>query len=740
MNTYYIIYIKSIIRLAGSMVLKSSRTASLLNNRLSSLGFEVDWDNPYSWKYYLNLAGLYHAVDKEIVVTSLDDLTQIPFTVESLNVHLATKEAYSYGSEFYNALVSKYPRQQTLIKGILNPIPLETSISAADHRILFHDKSLVESNEQYLIPAIQRFTDLYFSNWYNKDYDLFEDRNYPGVLGNYYTKLVMEIIALRKRACKTDNAHSFHVRQYLSSFSEVGKEFEYMTEKQRLWLYRNIRYLNRNIGRKEVFDELVQRFMTDRGFSLVGYDFDHDYAALTEDLIPDVELRRVQINNIPPAMGGKTSTVGTILDKELVLAEGNAAIRDDTETLAVVGSRTSLSARLPTKVLESSVLDKTDSEPYTLTDVLLNHWIYLSNADKYSAVITFVNPGDGKEESLSVKDAFTFFLYAYNRWLGIELEYLPTVSANRVQRIPTPSYDELRQLGSVKKVPDKYITHILGKLPDLNHYVSVAAFKDKCREVQRCMTYLREMRHLNGDYIAEGMLHTIIDRCYMDVRVDLGKGKSYKEWLFEKSIDIDSMGRTEFGIIAKDILKLSTGADTADPKGFKAIHAAMIRIMKALSSYSVQYIAEVNDSPLKVLDSKFPKQTIPTLTLKQDVSVESPHHCQRSLSSETLKNKYSVNLHLGKARVTDEVTTLCLTAGVGVVYKGMAVESAPILLPTPSIRPVEAIVADISDLSDTEVYGYDPIPTEHLAAFVGDIDVVGYNELSESRRKAFLGL
>lgn len=740
MNAHYIIYIKSIIRLAGSLVLKSAKTAALLNERLSVFGVPVDPNDPYTWKYYLNLSGRYHSVDEMMSVTSLDDLSEIEFTVENLAIHTATREAYLYGSEYYNALLARYPRQQALIKGILNPLDIDHAIDAPDHTILFHDASLVESNEQYLIPALQKFTDLYFNNWYNRDYDLFEPRNYPAVLGNYYTKLVIEIIALRKRACKTDNAHSFHVRQYLSSFSPVGREFDYMTEKQRLWLYRNIRYLNRNIGRKELFKELVQRFMTDRGFSLVGYEFDHDYSALTETLVPEVELRRIQINAIPPAMGGKTSTVGEILDKEAVLAPGNEIIRDDTEISATERSRRMLSARAVTKVLESSVLDKTDSEPYTLADTLLNHWAYLSHSGRYNAVVSFINPGNGSEETLRVKDAFILFLYAYNRGIGIDLEYVPVISVNRVQRLPLPTWTELRTMGDRKKVPDVYIEHILDKLPVIGSYVSVSTFRSKCRDIQRTMAYFREMRHLNGDYIAEGMLHGMIDRCYMDARVDLAGGMRYSDWLFEKGIDTEAMGQTEFGIVAQELFKAATGADVSEADGFKAIHAAMIRIMQALSSYSVHYLAEINDSPMKVLDSKFPKLTVPEFDTVQGVEIELPQHRQEVNVEEFCATLPSVSVQVGRMAVSDELIAYHLPAQVGIVYRGMGIGETSVRLPAPQISIPTQEPMDLSTLSDGSTYGYDPIIAAPVTDYITTHEVDGYAPISDARRRLFLGL
>jgi len=743
MNAYYRLYIKSVIRLAATILIKDAYTATAINALLKIKGYAVDDNDPYSWKYYLNLAGIYHESDTPMTVTSLDTLEEIPFTKETLAIHRGTKKEYYYGSRYYQQLVAQYPDQRALINGILNPVDVETAIAAGDHTILFYDTSLVEAAEQQLIPGLQAYIDHMFVRWYNPDYTLFEQYYYPGFLTVLYSSLVMQIILLRKRACKTDQAHSYHIRQYLTSNSEVGEEFDYMTQKQRLWLYRNIRYLNRNLGRQDIFEGVTQKVLTDRGFSLVGYDLTQNYENMPDDLTPTIEMVRTPINGIAPAMGGRVKTLDEAFDMELPLARDNPEFRDENLDHTRQAMTHSLWSQVPTKMLESNTLDRTDAEPFTLSDVLLNHWLYLSHFDRYTTVVTFTNPANGDVYRLSAKNAFIFYLYAYNKSIDIELPTVPILSANRVRRIPLPTWTELRNLAEPKRVPDYYIDYILDTQVDIGSYVSVDAFREMCVAVQEVMLRHRAMRHYNPDYRAEGQLHTVIDHCYQDIRIDLAGEMPYDAWLESMEIDTSSMGRLEYDQIAATILATVTGADLTLANSARAIHAAMLRIMKTLSSYTVQYIQTINDSPLKIIDGKFPKLTIPDIEGYQLTQVENPGPTILDVEAHhTVATEVQMPTHVMGVKAKAETIRQWIPVKADVTLLHSTKKTLPIESPMPRVRLLRKPVVDLSTIQQApdDYYGYEPVIHDDFDGWITGTELAGYETLTDARRRLLLGV
>ena len=740
MNAYYKLYVNSVFRLATSLVVKSEMTASRLNDRLISLKKKVDLNAPATWKYYLNLAGKYHETDAPMTVVSLDTRETIDFTIENLKIHRATRREYTLGSDYYKALLIRYPDNLILIGGIINPIDTATAIESKDHNILSYDKALVEPTEQYLIPGLQRFIDLLFVRWYNSDYDMFEPYYYTLMFAGLGALIAPEILNLRKAAAKTDQAHSYHIRQYLLSFSPVGKEFDYLTQKQKLYLQRNIKYLNRNIGREEIREELTQKMLTDRGFSLAKYDVEHNYALMPDKAIdPEIRLNRTTLNGIEPASGSDTKTVPEMLDMELPMARDNPLHWDEALADANWTMQNSLFNKLPTKVLESSVVDLTDSQPYTLTDVLLNHWIYLSHFNYFKSVIVFTNPANGDKYNLSVKDAFIFYLYAYNAANSIVLKKIPVISANRVRRIPAATWKELRDRADPKKVPDYYIDKIIDDQVFLEPYISTEAFREACVAVHKVMLAHRDMRLYNQDYVAEGQLHKIIDRCYMDIRIPLGGGAYYQDWLDEKGIDISAMGRVEFSLIATEIFKVSTGGDLGIQTTTRQIHAAMIRIMRELSPYSVQYIPQINDNPIKVVDGKFPTLTIPRIDEAVHIDIEGKFPEIIDIKSrEVTHHQVPACSPQFTSHITLEQGKYSVPVDAKIKIKAITTKYQPTEITLPKLEMRDPEVVDISTLTWVGIGGYLPIPAKPIDDLVNGKQLTGYEQLTESRRQALL--
>ena len=242
---YYQVYIQNTFDLASSIIIKSNDAVNALNNYVNNYAAvngtaSVDLANPASWKYYMNLAGLYHYTDTVMEVVSLDTLNTIPFTVQNLALNTATAAGYAYGTYNYKQLVSQYPDQEMLILGILYPVNMAKAIAAAEGTILGYPSSLVETNEYNLISNLQTWINGFKARWVNQQYGI-SDNLYPATaLGLMYLNLVPAILNLRLRACKTNQAHSFHVRMYLASHGFLDQFIDVMTTEQTLFFYRNI--------------------------------------------------------------------------------------------------------------------------------------------------------------------------------------------------------------------------------------------------------------------------------------------------------------------------------------------------------------------------------------------------------------------------------------------------------------------------------------------------------------------
>lgn len=596
-------------RLVRTLVIKHEASIDLMNREVqykSALtGLDVDYDRPETWKYYLNISGQYHYLDEPMVIVSLDTLETINFDKTTLTQHRSTLREYQYGSQYYNALVAKYPNQELLIRGILNPIPIQRAIGAEDYSILYYRPAEVESNEHNLIPNLQKWVFSFRDRWWIRDFAKTDDLYPVTMYGILFTYLPSVVMQLRFENCRTYYAHSFHIWNYLDSHGHLSNYKEFLTTKQVLWLYRNIKWVYTNAGKKGTFESLVDIVLTHRGIPVGEYSLRHNLAYMPDELRPTPDLLRTPLNLKDLTTNDIfIRTVDNIAEKQLPLARDNALVFDiDLREAKAKLARTAVSES-PTKVYESDMVDRTEQLPFLLSDVLTNHWIYLSTTNRYNAVINVGNPYTGEIMTMSAKDALITWLYVMNKAEGHVLNTVPDIVASNVRRVPLPTFQQLRGMAESKYVSDDMITAVLDDQAIVGTAISTEGFYEMCYEIHQTMLRHRTMYTSQDHKETRGQLEAVIGHCYCDVRVNLltDANVTYEQYFRDRGWIISELGRSDLELLALDLYNTALGLDVKNTKSLREIQAAMLRLMQQLGTYSTQYIATINSVPAMVLD------------------------------------------------------------------------------------------------------------------------------------------
>jgi hypothetical protein len=615
-TTQYDVYIAGVIRLAKTMLIKSEAVCDAINNNLAVLfaasngdaRYAVNGNNPSTWKYYLNLAGQYHSSDTVMTVISQDTLQTINFTPANLLLNTATAAAYVSGSKYYNDLVARYPTQELLIRGVLNPTPTAVSTAAPDGTVVWYDPTLVESNEMDLINDINRWVRNYLNRWNIKAYADVDDLYTAGLLGVMYTTLPSIILGLRLKYCHTYQTHSFHITQFLASNGKLDQFVASLTKPQMLWLYRNIQYIQRNPGANATFQSLIANILTARALPLSNWTMRHDLTNTQTTLFPVVEFQRGQLNLALADGGVQTRDVQQMLAAESPLAKDND-VSPDTVANMTDTMTYSLSDNLATKVLESSVLDLTDAAPYTLSDCLLNHWVYFAAINKYAAVVQVPNPKTGDTYTLSMSDAFVVYMYAFMVSKGLTMDTIPFVWANKVRKLVTPQPAEIMKLIDMSVVDASdlnamyYDQNQNSVLPAIARtYISISAFNKAIRDIHTAELYQHALFSTQGHLWKRAYMETATLYLYTDYKCDLGAGQDYPTWFTTRGLDVPTLTTAQLAQLATSILVNATGADLVLVESLGDLLAASLKLMTQLSSYAVQYIGSINASPIKVIE------------------------------------------------------------------------------------------------------------------------------------------
>lgn len=596
----YNYYIKQVIELSRSIVIKSSIAATEFNKWVE-LNNHVVTEDPTTWKYYMNLAGIKHVMDDTVLVSSFDTKETIEFTVENLNLHPATKLNYQPHTDNYKNLIKKYPNSELLIKGVLNPVDINLAIESPDYTILTYNSTLVETQETNLISSLQTRVYNYGIRWSNSAYHLVDDLYLAGHLGILYLNIPNWILSVRLENLKSRFAHSYHIKEYLRSNGYLDRYYEYMTIKQALFLYRNIQYIEQNGGKQYIFEWLYKNLLTDRGLGLAEYNLNIDLEEITDNGVGSVEFNRNPLNAFHLSTKSETFSLEELLIKERPVARSNIRVELDTVKENEVQLNNPKSNRYKTKVLESSTLDFSDSGVTIFTQELLKYWLVWSTTGRYESTFRFINPKTNKQITLDAKDSFILFLYVYNLSNGITLTKLPKLRVNLVRTDNLMDFSPLESMSTNEfykgRVKEFLTTNRLLNTPIPFNYT----FAYRVLDVNNEFKALRELYSLNEDYRGRSQLQSCADRLYHTTDIEL-LTTSYQEWLDSRGIDIDGIDPVEYTSFYKSIVRNVTGIDYVSTITVRGIQKAMVEIMEQLSSYNVQYLREVNENPILVWD------------------------------------------------------------------------------------------------------------------------------------------
>lgn len=623
-NNYYSIYLESVFQLANTLKIKFEYNIKSINDILTyTHPNSFDINNPRTWKYYLNVSGHYHSTDTPMIVTSLDTLEDIVFNKNNLIDHRATARAYQYGTRYYHELVSKYPTQETLIQGILYPVNIDKAISAKEGEILGYPGHLIEINEYSLIRKLQEWIDGFISRWVNPHFALSHDLYYFTIYSVFYSLIPQTILRIRHEACLSNEAHSFHVKQFLASHGKLDKFYDQMTLKQSLWLYRNINYVKKNLGASKTFETITEHIMTERKIPLSGYTAFHNVENMPDEIYPETLFRKETLNAIEAVESTNPLTLSKMLIKEDKLARLNYDVRVNDSLDIEESFENSISNKMLTKALESTLFDYTGSSPYSLENILLNHWIYLSSLDIYKAFIQLENPRSGEIFNLSAKDTFVLAYYLFCKSFNLELLEVPIVPAIRVQRIPLVTIDEIYSIVDHSLIPRQLAADMLSIQPLIDPIISTDSFYELCDKIYRAANYQHGLIAYQEHYYRRGLAHGMASRIYCDYicRFD-EEHKSYQDWFNEHNINISDYDFVNYKDEWLKLLHRATGVDVRTTNSLASIQQAMTNIMVTLSSYSVQYINETNTSAIRLLENPTVRPGDVNFKLKQELNVD----------------------------------------------------------------------------------------------------------------------
>ena len=628
----YKLYYKSCLDFSRTIVIKSEQTAETLNEydkfdlmlreKAGLPLYNLDEYDKRTWRYYMHLAGIPHEQQyrynkltnqKEFIikVISLDTHELIDFTVENLQIHRATARDYTIGSTYYRKLLEKYPEHIDYIKGVINPVDLNYAIEAKDNTILAWDARYVEDNEYSLIQRLQDYVYRFYDRWNNTDYCKTEDLYTAARIGVLYIYLPFAIMNIRYDLSRSMEAHTFHVWNFLGSHQYLDVYKDYMTVYQRLWFYRNMRWVESNPGKMETFRKLIHNVMTVRNLSLAEFHVIHKTELMESDMdthYPYSEWKRDPLNLFDiQTREGDIRSVRQVMEQEYDESRDNKIDFEGEYHTTNKRITTAAHNNLPSKVLEARSTDYSKIAAIKKHDVELNEWIYLASQDMYIANIIINDPNSSNAFNFNMKEALITYIYAVLQSHGLlddDKDYpIPTITASKVIKNRRPTIEEVAKLISLKYTPMDYVHAADHYAPLSGKIISTARFAEFCEEVYQAKLIHRNMYSFVESYRRHPQVKTIVNQYYETVICQLAPpGTTFKEYFKQHGYTFSNYNREHWSKLGDDILKYATGNDLRTVLTVSEIQGMMVRLLKQLSSYSVQFLKKVEDDDVDIFD------------------------------------------------------------------------------------------------------------------------------------------
>lgn len=588
-------YYRDTFSLVRTMVIKIGALADRDNEVLKAANYPVSSDKR-TWRYYMNLNGDYHPTDDMMVVTSIDTGEEINFTKEVLLNHIATLREYQKGGHWYTRLMEAYPHQPALINGILSPIPYEETIEAEDYKILRWNKNLVLWNEDQLIPKLQRHITANVAMMFKNDYITTDDLMLTLMLRKLYAMVTEVIHAIRLEDAFTRHAHEFFVWSHIDSFGDFSQYKASLTRPQIMWLFRNIAWLKNNPGQMYSFNKLVANILTPGAIPIAKYDMVESTETILEDLTPNPLYRRMNLNLIED-YGRTPEFIETevMINKQQTQAKENYPNTSIYLEDALKKGKFSLHSELPTKALESSMMDYTNRHADTLMSVAYNEWIYLAGNGKFKGRSVVVDPKSGKQHRIPVTDLYHLWKYLVVSSRGIEPTKIDKVYYQNVSKIKPPTIAQLRDMGGPAFIDPKLAADIRALWDPVAVFVAPDYLIQYAFQVYDWMWAHKKIYSQFYDLNKRARVKHTTKLMYASGIVKLGSYTDYRTLLNDYKFDFSEYTAEEKKGFAWEIFKRVTGWDTNTQPSMRVKQSDLIDIMMELSSYTIHTIKEMDD-------------------------------------------------------------------------------------------------------------------------------------------------
>lgn len=606
------VYRKEVYNFLRTVTIKYEPMINLLNEIVILKGGTVDDGHPETWKYYKNAVGEYHESDTPMYIVSLDTKEKVLYSRDVLSKSPRTLEAYSVGQDYFKELCELYPTQLDLIKNIRYPVSdWETLYNAPNLSYITGEESLLEENERDSLIRQLKLSLKFINNRWNFPGLEVEELEPIMFLGMLFQILASALFAQRFENIRTQEVHSWHVWQYITS-QGLSDYSDLLTFSQSMFLYRNLDYLNQNRGKQSNLVILADNLLQEWSLSLYGRNVMQRSDKGADDclLYPDLVAKVIPTKNASDVAIPLTS-VDDMVYKLIEVGNELPAVDYPPEENAARQERLLSDTTLneyPTKVVEIAPVDRNKKFAQQFDTYIYDSLVYGIASGLYSPSVELPSKISSKTVALNAKDCLLLFNYCMFKAFDITPTTIPTTHKSALALKPSPvtlrewyniddqkssiyAYVDVNdytngyfQMDYLQSTPNDFSTELLKGFETISHQVS--------------------LQRLNSD-VRVGKLMRLISKNMLiigDIPLGLTTATTYQEWL---ALNPDLVVQIIGPIEASTKTASSVYADLAT-----SIIDTLVPVLPGFNTYGNYQVTDTSYQRIKQLFTQFTSYNI----------------------------------------------------------------------------------------------------------------------------------
>lgn len=404
---------KNILLLSKSIRIKFNLYARYTNEIL-----DINHDSAVSntditeLKYYMNLCGIKHHTNNDVKIKIIETGENISLSIKSLEENRYTRNELLKNGSMYDELLDTYPEDVDYIIGCLYPTDMETIRKAKDGDVLVYNPAYIEDNEN-IIESLESFIKNVMDRWLVKSYVITDDAFIIAFMGVLYSNIPGAINNIRLDNIKTNRVNSYYLEQYFNSSHYLWKDVKYLNKESIYWLYNNLDYIMKHIGKNKALFKLVDNVFEKNNVGIGSYNLKQSLPEVTDNgmsYLPfDTDRNLIVtkgLNKSYTSSEDKTLSIETITELQLVESDplqgliDNQSEKSEYISANIIEDLKNNNTNIEkTKILDIFVKDMYMIDSDSLLDTTINHLIYLVANNLYTGLVDYSDPNSNNTTS-----------------------------------------------------------------------------------------------------------------------------------------------------------------------------------------------------------------------------------------------------------------------------------------------------------------------------------------------------